>query len=48
MKTLGIDFGDSRTGFAVSDELGFGAATLPNFKSGSIVKGGGTLRRSGR
>lgn len=38
MKTLGIDFGDSRTGFAVSDELGFGAATLPNFKSGSIVK----------
>ena len=38
MKSLGIDFGDSRTGFAVSDELGFGAGTLDNFKSGSIYK----------
>ena len=39
MKSLGIDFGDSRTGFAVSDELGFGAGTLDNFKSGSIELG---------
>ena len=38
MKSLGIDFGDSRTGFAVSDELGFGAATLPCLRSGSISK----------
>lgn len=38
MKSLGIDFGDSRTGFAVSDELGSGAGTLDNFKSGSIYK----------
>lgn len=38
MKSLGIDFGDSRTGFAVSDELGFGAAALDNFKTGSITK----------
>ncbi len=28
MKVLGIDYGDRRTGFAVSDELGFGARTL--------------------
>ena len=38
MKSLGIDFGDSRTGFAISDELGFGAKTLENFKSGSLEK----------
>ena len=38
MKILGIDFGDSRTGFAVSDELGFGANTLDNFKSHSLIK----------
>ncbi len=38
MRSLGIDFGDSRTGFAVSDELGFGASTLDNFKSGSVIK----------
>lgn len=29
MRILGIDFGDSRTGYAISDPLGFGAATLP-------------------
>ncbi len=38
MRSLGIDFGDSRTGFAVSDELGFGARTLEHFKSGSLDK----------
>ncbi len=38
MKILGIDFGDSRTGFAISDKLGFGASTLENFKSHSIIK----------
>ncbi len=38
MRSLGIDFGDSRTGFAVSDELGFGARTLDHFKSGSLDK----------
>lgn len=38
MRILGIDFGDSRTGFAISDELGFGATTLDNFKSHSIIK----------
>lgn len=38
MKILGIDFGDSRTGFAISDELGFGASTLDNFKSHSVIK----------
>ena len=35
---MGIDFGDRRTGFAVSDELGFGAATLDNFKSLSLER----------
>ncbi|MBE5039231.1 Holliday junction resolvase RuvX [Ructibacterium gallinarum] len=29
MRILGIDFGDSRTGFAISDPLGFGVTTLP-------------------
>lgn len=38
MKVLGIDFGDSRTGFAISDELGFGASTLDNFKAHSVIK----------
>ena len=36
MKFLGVDFGDSRTGYAVSDALGFGASVLPAFKSKSI------------
>lgn len=36
MKILGVDFGDSRTGYAVSDALGFGATVLPAFKSKSI------------
>lgn len=38
MKVLGIDYGDSRTGFAVSDALGFGANTLDNFKAHSVNK----------
>lgn len=38
MKVLGIDFGDSRTGYAISDELGFGATTLDNFKAHGVVK----------
>lgn len=29
MRILGIDFGDSRTGYAVSDPLGFGVTSLP-------------------
>ncbi len=36
MKVLGIDFGDSRTGYAISDELGFGATVLPAYKCKSI------------
>lgn len=36
MKILGVDFGDSRTGYAISDALGFGASVIPAFKSGNI------------
>lgn len=32
MKILGIDFGDSRTGLAVSDAIGFGANVLDAIK----------------
>ena len=38
MRILGIDFGDSRTGFAVSDPLGFGARTLAPCKEKNMVK----------
>lgn len=38
MRILGIDFGDSRTGFAVSDPLGFGARTLALCKEKNMVK----------
>lgn len=37
MKILGVDFGDSRTGYAISDAMGFGANVLPAFKSKSIM-----------
>lgn len=33
MKILGVDFGDSRTGFAISDVLGFAANILDAYKS---------------
>ena len=36
MKILGVDFGDSRTGYAISDALGFGASVVGAFKSGNI------------
>lgn len=32
MKILGVDFGDTRTGYAVSDAMGFAANILPAFK----------------
>lgn len=35
MKILGVDFGDSRTGYAESDALGFSANTLEAYKSKS-------------
>ncbi|MBQ2614801.1 MAG: Holliday junction resolvase RuvX [Clostridia bacterium] len=38
MRILGIDFGDSRTGFAISDPLGFGATSLPACKEKNMVK----------
>ena len=38
MKILGVDFGDSRTGFAISDALGFGASVLDAFKCNNINK----------
>ncbi len=38
MRILGIDFGDSRTGFAISDPLGFGATSLPSCKEKNMVK----------
>ena len=38
MRILGIDYGDSRTGFAVSDPLGFGAGTLPACKEKNMRK----------
>lgn len=36
MKILGVDFGDSRTGFAISDAVGFGANVLEAYKSKSM------------
>ena len=36
MKILGIDFGDTRTGYAVSDVLGFSANVLDGFKCRSL------------
>ena len=36
MKVLGVDFGDSRTGYAVSDVMGFGANVLDAYKCKSI------------
>ncbi len=36
MKILGVDFGDSRTGYAISDALGFSANVLDAFKCKSI------------
>lgn len=36
MKILGVDFGDSRTGFAISDILGFAANVLDAYKSQSM------------
>ena len=36
MKILSVDFGDSRTGYAVSDIMGFGANVLDAFKCKSI------------
>ncbi len=35
---LGVDFGDSRTGYAVSDALGFSASTLETFHEKNMVK----------
>lgn len=35
---LGVDFGDSRTGYAVSDALGFSAHTLETFHERNMVK----------
>lgn len=35
---LGVDFGDSRTGYAVSDALGFSANTLETFYEKNMVK----------
>ncbi len=36
MKILGVDFGDTRTGYAVSDAIGFGANVLDAYKCKSI------------
>lgn len=36
MKIIGVDFGDSRTGYAVSDALGFSANVLEAFKCRKI------------
>ena len=36
MKILGVDFCDSRTGYAVSDVMGFGANVLDAYKCKSI------------
>lgn len=36
MKILGVDFGDSRTGYAISDALGFSANVLEAYKCKSI------------
>ena len=38
MRILGVDFGDSRTGYAVSDLLGFGATALPPCKEKNMCK----------
>lgn len=35
---LGVDFGDSRTGYAVSDALGFSANTLEVFHEKNMIK----------
>ena len=35
---LGVDFGDSRTGYAVSDALGFSANTLEVFCEKNMIK----------
>lgn len=35
---LGVDFGDSRTGYAVSDALGFSVNTLETFHEKNMVK----------
>ena len=35
---LGVDFGDSRTGYAVSDSLGFAAKTYETFSEKNMVK----------
>lgn len=36
MKILGVDFGDSRTGYAISDALGFSANVLEAYKCNRI------------
>ncbi len=38
MRILGVDFGDSRTGFAISDLLGFGATTLEPCRGKNMIK----------
>ena len=38
MRILGIDFGDSRTGLAISDPLGFGASSLAPCKEKNMQK----------
>lgn len=38
MRILSVDYGDSRTGYAVSDPLGFGANTLPACKEKGMQK----------
>ncbi len=38
MRILGVDYGDSRTGYAISDPLGFGATTLPACKEKGMTK----------
>ena len=38
MRILSVDYGDSRTGYAISDPLGFGANTLPACKEKGMVK----------
>lgn len=38
MRILGVDYGDSRTGYAVSDPLGFGVTTLPACREKGMQK----------
>lgn len=38
MRILGVDFGDSRTGYAVSDLMGFSAVTLDAYKEKNMRK----------